>query len=162
MTQQCFYPVDLPVVGCEGVFARAFDMDEADTAEVVYDQTYVMVVVCTTLPPGFRTDKNGELIRRNRFQVDSAKVARGVLANDLIEKMGFDVQFRLPFDPPPGMTVSFTRSPPEPAERPVSDPAPVPVSVGAPVPAGVPVGVTVGQIRGTEDDELRRFLEGGH
>lgn len=160
MTQQRFQIDGVPVVGCEGVFARAFDMDQADTDEVVYDQTYVMVVVCTTLPPGFRTDKNGELIRRNRFKVDAAKVARGALADELIEKLDLDVQFRLPFEPPPGMT-AFTRSPPEPAERPVSVPVPVPVSVGAPVAAAVPVGVTVGQIRATEDDELRRFLDGG-
>lgn len=171
---QRFQVDGVPVAACEGVFARAFDMPQEDAEEVVYDQTYVMLVVATTLPPGFRTDKNGDLIRRNRFEVSAAKVAKGDLGNELAEMFDLDIQQKLPFTAPavivgsPG--ASSTAALPPPAPKPPAPPQP-PVSVpstagvasaapAAPVGASMPVGVPVGKVRDTEDEALRRFLEG--
>lgn len=154
----------VPVVGCEGVFARRFDMDQADSEEVVYDETYVLVVVCTTLPPGFRTDKTGDLIRVNRFEVAAAKVAKGGLGGELAEMFDLDLQPKLPFNPP-AITAPTTSAPPTnvPAmasQTAMAAPITVPTQSAASV-AGTLSGTPVGAIAPTEDEELRRFLEGG-
>lgn len=154
----------VPVTACEGAFSCAFDMDPADAEEVVYDQTYVLLVVATTLPPGFRTDKNGDLIRRNRFQVSAAKVAKGELGDELAEMFDLDIQQKLPFTPPAGPAVMPSPSPsnlPPASQSPVSAPSTVKVVPAASVVAAVPVGVPVGQVAPPEDEALRRFLEGG-
>ena len=161
---QRFQVDGVPVAACEGAFTHAFDMEPADAEEVVYDQTYVLVVVATTLPPGFRTDKNGDLIRRNRFEVSAAKVAKGDLGDELAEMFDLDIQQRLPFNPPPGpVTTPAPSAPPAPAasQSPVGSPVTAGVVSGPPVGAAVPVGVPVGRVESTEDEALRRFLEGG-
>lgn len=160
---QRFQVDGVPVVACEGVFAHAFDMDQPDAEEVVYDETYVLVVVATTLPPGFRTDKNGDLVRRNRFEVSAAKVAKGTLGDELAEMFDLDIQQKLPFNPPPAIVRSPAGPPPSPSvasQSPVTaSSAPVAVS-GPSVAAAVPVGVPVGKVDPTEDEALRRFLDG--
>jgi len=156
MTQR--FEVDgVPVVGHEGVFSRAFDMAFDDAEAVTYDHPYVLVVVATTLPPAYRTDKFGDLIRRDRFQVTAAKVAKGAMGTELAEMFELDVfdQGQLPFGAPVTVTIA-----PGAPERPVeatngSMPAPGPSG-----PVGVPVGVPVGRISETGDATLRRFLEG--
>lgn len=164
---QRFQVDGVPVVACEGVFAHAFDMDQPDAEEVVYDETYVLVVVATTLPPGFRTDKNGDLVRRNRFEVSAAKVAKGTLGDELAEMFDLDIQQRLPFTPPPAI-VSGTGGPPGNmpsmaglgSQSPVKAPATAGVASGPSVSASIPVGVPVGQVESSEDEALRRFLDG--
>jgi hypothetical protein len=153
----------VPVEACEGVFSCAFDMDAGDAEEVRYDQTYVLVVVATTLPPGFRTDRNGDLIRRNRFQVSAAKVAKGTLGDELAEMFDLDIQQRLPFAPPPGPAALPTpvKSPPAASQSPVKPPITAGVASGPTTHAAVPVGVPVGRVDSTEDEALLRFLEGG-
>lgn len=159
MTQR--FQIDgVPVVSCEGVFARAFDMDQPDAEEVVYDESYVLVVVATTLPPGFRTDKNGDLIRRNRFEVTAAKVAKGTLGDELAEMFDLDIQPKLPFAPPAG-PAALPPSPPAASQRPVAAPSTAGFASGPSTPAAVPVGVPVGRVEATEDEALLRFLEGG-
>ena len=167
MTTQRFQVDGVPVAACEGVFAHAFDMDPADAEEVVYDQTYVLVVVATTLPPGFRTDKNGDLIRRNRFEVSAAKVAKAGLGDELAEMFDLDIQQRLPFTPPPAI-VSSPAGPPgnmpsmagSGSQSPVKAPATAGVASGPSAAAAIPVGVPVGQVDPSEDEALRRFLDG--
>lgn len=158
---QRFQVDGVPVAACEGVFAHAFDMDPADAEEVVYDQTYVLVVVATTLPPGFRTDKNGDLIRRNRFEVSAAKVAKAGLGDELAEMFDLDIQQRLPFTPPPAIVSGVNPSGAgSGSQSPVQPPRTVPVASGASVAASIPVGVPVGQVDPSEDEALRRFLDG--
>lgn len=163
MTTQRFQVDGVPVAACEGVFAHAFDMDPADAEEVVYDQTYVLVVVATTLPPGFRTDKNGDLIRRNRFEVSAAKVAKAGLGDELAEMFDLDIQQRLPFTPPPAIVSGVTNMPSmagSGSQSPVKAPATAGVASGPSVAASIPVGVPVGQVESSEDEALRRFLDG--
>jgi hypothetical protein len=168
MTQQRFEIDGNPVVACEGVFSGAFDMDAADAEEVVYDETYVLVVVGRTIAPAFRTDKNGDLVRRNRFAIDAGKVAKGSLGDELAEMFDLDIQQKLPFTPPPGpvpagqgpagpVSVSV---PPAAPQKPVAASPTAGVVSGAPAPATVPHGVPVGQVPVTEDEALRRYLEG--
>lgn len=174
MTQR--FEVDgVPVVGHEGVFSRAFDMAYPDAEEVVYDRPYVLVVVATTLPPAYRTDKYGDLIRRDRFQVTAAKVAKGSLGAELAEMFELDMieQGQLPFGQPDGLVTmtpemeARARAQPTPEVARVASQRVQELSNGsmpAPGPSGpvsVPVGVPVGRVAPTGDDTLRRFLEGG-
>ncbi len=170
MTQR--FEVDgVPVIGHEGVFSRAFEMTEANAKDVSYDRTYVLVVVATTLPPGYRTDKYGDLIRRDRFQVTAARVASVAMGAELAEMFELDMfdQGSLPFGQPatdePILTPALeswvqTQRAAEAPQPAVVASNSMPAS-GPPASVGVPVGVPVGRVEQTGDDTLRRFLEGG-
>lgn len=169
MTTERFEVDGTPVLGHEGVFSRAFDMPFEDAETVTYDHTYVLVVTALTLPPAYRTNKFGDLIRRDRFQVTAARVAKGTVGTELAEMFELDLfdQGQLPFgapaDPPiitGNHRLAAAESLSEASQRavvPSNGAMPTPGPEG---PVTVPAGVTVGRVSTTGDETLRRFLEG--
>lgn len=146
----------VPVAYCEGTFSKNFDMDPKDAEEVVYDDTYVMVVVARAAPPSFHSNKTGDLIRRNHFEVSAAKVADATMSSELAELFDLEIQQKLPFssNTPPS-------SPPPPPPPPVSrqeesGPRVAPGMSASTV--STPVGTPVAPIPQTEDEELAAFL----
>lgn len=158
----------VPVSYCEGAFTARFDMDASDAEAVSYDDTVVLVVVARMGAPGFRANKDGDLIRVNRFEVRAAKVADEKTGNELAEMFDIDIQQKLPYTPAGVAAAASVTAPiPPPVSAPaksVSASTTAGVAPAAPngisTPVGAPVGVPVGVGAGSHahDDALRDFL----
>jgi len=166
MSQQRFVLDGVPVSYCEGAFTARFDMDASDAEAVSYDDTVVLVVVARMGAPGFRANKDGDLIRVNRFEVRAAKVADEKTGNELAEMFDIDIQQKLPYTPA-GVAAASAVVPaaaiPPPTKPKATTPVVVPASTngsnGAAAPVGAPVPASVGAAGShAHDDALRDFL----
>lgn len=163
MSQQQRFVLDgVPVSYCEGAFTARFDMDSADAEAVSYDDTVVLVVVARMGAPGFRANKDGDLIRVNRFEVRAAKVADDKTGNELAEMFDIDIQQKLPYTPAGVAAASAVTAPIPPPAAPARTAGVVPSSpangVSTPVGAPVAAAAAVGAGAHEHDAALRDFL----
>lgn len=156
MAQQQRFVLDgIPVSACEGAFVRRFEMDPKDAEAVSYDDTVVLVVVARVGAPAFRTDKNGELIRVNKFEISVGRVAPLDMGHELAEMFDLDIQQKLPFGAPlPALAA------PAPPARPASAPQTAGTApVDSFLPRGTPVASAApGAGSHANDEALREFL----
>lgn len=152
----------IPVSYCEGAFTKAFDMSPEDAEQVVYDDMVVMVVVVHTTTPSFHTSKSGDLIRRNKFEVQAAKVATGAMGTEIAEMFDLEIQQKLPFavSPPPSQAAAPYKAVSTPVQSAVAPPS-IPVgSTGTSVASSVPHGVPVTAPVTHGDPALQAFIDG--
>lgn len=156
--QQRFVLDGVPVSSCDGAFTKRFEMDTKDAESVTYDDTVVMIVVARVALPGFRQNKEGEVVRINKFEVSAARVAPKDMGDELAEMFDIDIQQRLPFTTPVTSVASGALGTPAPMPAAPSAPASNGHTVGV-VPQGTPVGVAApGAGTHAHDDALRSFL----
>ncbi len=157
--QQRFILDGVPVSSCDGAFTRRFEMDTKDAESVTYDDVVVMIVVARVALPGFRQNKEGEVVRINKFEVSAARVAPQDMGDELAEMFDLEIQQKLPFTTaPPAMAGQGTLGTP----APLPPPATVGVSNGhqaAAAPRGTPVAAAApGAGSHAHDEALRSFL----
>lgn len=160
--QQRFILDGVPVSTCEGAFTRRFDMETKDAEAVTYDDIVVMIVVARVALPGFRQNKEGEVVRINKFEVQAARVAPQDMGDEIAEMFDLEVQQKLPFTTPVSSVFSPVLGTPAVMPPAASQAAgvvpnghqPVTVPRGTPVPTAAPGAGTH-----ANDAALRSFLD---
>ncbi len=150
--QQRFILDGVPVSNCEGAFTRRFEMETKDAEAVTYDDTVVLIVVARAALPAFRQNKEGEVVRINKFEVQAARVAPADMGDELAEMFDLEIQQKLPFTVPATVGSGALGTP-------AVMPAPAPQTAGV-VPQGTRVPVAApGAGSHANDAALRSFLD---
>lgn len=151
--QQRFVLDGIPVTSCEGAFMRRFEMTPDDAEAVSYDDTVVLVVVARMVAPAFRTDKNGELIRVNKFELQAGRVAATDMGYELAEMFDLELQQQLSLPMAGQQTLAPVTRPSVAPQAPMPAASAVGPPVGTPVPSAAP-----GAGSHAHDAALRAFL----